>query len=40
MVGRLRELGVSEFGLYFPILSAPRPACEKIARDVIPKMKG
>jgi alkanesulfonate monooxygenase SsuD/methylene tetrahydromethanopterin reductase-like flavin-dependent oxidoreductase (luciferase family) len=40
MVGRLRELGVSELGLYFPILPAQRPAFEKIARDVIPKMKG
>ena len=40
MVGRIRELGVSELGLYFPILSAQRPAFEKIARDVIPRMKG
>lgn len=40
MVGRIRELGVSELGLYFPILSAQRPAFEKIARDVIPKLKG
>jgi alkanesulfonate monooxygenase SsuD/methylene tetrahydromethanopterin reductase-like flavin-dependent oxidoreductase (luciferase family) len=40
MVGRIRELGVSELGLYFPILPAQRPAFEKIARDVIPKMKG
>ena len=40
MVGRLRELGISELGLYFPILPAQRPAFEKIARDVIPKMKG
>jgi alkanesulfonate monooxygenase SsuD/methylene tetrahydromethanopterin reductase-like flavin-dependent oxidoreductase (luciferase family) len=40
MVGRIRELGVSELGLYFPILSPQRPAFEKLARDVIPKMKG
>ena len=40
MVGRLRELGISELGLYFPPVEAQRPTFEKIARDVIPKMKG
>jgi alkanesulfonate monooxygenase SsuD/methylene tetrahydromethanopterin reductase-like flavin-dependent oxidoreductase (luciferase family) len=39
MVGRIRELGISEVGLYFPIVAAQRPMFERIARDVIPKMK-
>ena len=39
MVGRLRELGISELGLYYPVLGAQRPTFEKIARDIIPKMK-
>ena len=39
MVGRIRELGISELGLYFPVLGAQRPMFEKIARDIIPKMK-
>ncbi len=40
MVGRLRELGMSELGLYFPAVADQRPAFERIARDVIPKLKG
>jgi alkanesulfonate monooxygenase SsuD/methylene tetrahydromethanopterin reductase-like flavin-dependent oxidoreductase (luciferase family) len=39
MVGRIRELGISELGLYYPVLGAQRPMFEKIARDIIPKMK-
>ncbi len=39
MVGRITELGISELGLYFPALGAQRPMFEKIARDIIPKMK-
>jgi alkanesulfonate monooxygenase SsuD/methylene tetrahydromethanopterin reductase-like flavin-dependent oxidoreductase (luciferase family) len=39
MVGRLRALGISELGLYFPTVSAQRPVFERIARDVIPKLK-
>jgi alkanesulfonate monooxygenase SsuD/methylene tetrahydromethanopterin reductase-like flavin-dependent oxidoreductase (luciferase family) len=39
MVGRIRELGISELGLYFPALGAQRQMFERIARDVIPKMK-
>ena len=39
MVGRLTELGISELGLYFPLVEAQRPAFEKIARGVIPSLK-
>ena len=39
MVGRITELGISELGLYFPAVAAQRPMFEKIARDIIPKMK-
>jgi alkanesulfonate monooxygenase SsuD/methylene tetrahydromethanopterin reductase-like flavin-dependent oxidoreductase (luciferase family) len=39
MVGRLTELGISELGLYFPLVAAQRPIFERIARDVIPAMK-
>jgi hypothetical protein len=39
MVGRIRELGISEVGLYFPVVAAQRPTFERIARDIIPRMK-
>ena len=39
MAGRLTELGISELGLYFPVVPAQRPMFERIARDIIPKMK-
>jgi hypothetical protein len=39
MVGRVTELGISELGLYFPLVAAQRPMFERIARDVIPAMK-
>jgi alkanesulfonate monooxygenase SsuD/methylene tetrahydromethanopterin reductase-like flavin-dependent oxidoreductase (luciferase family) len=39
MVGRLTELGISEIGLYFPLVEAQRPVFEKIARGVIPSLK-
>jgi len=39
MVGRLTELGISELGLYFPLVEAQRPMFEKIARGVIPRLK-
>ena len=39
MAGRVRELGISEIGLYFPVVAAQRPVLERIARDVIPAMK-
>jgi alkanesulfonate monooxygenase SsuD/methylene tetrahydromethanopterin reductase-like flavin-dependent oxidoreductase (luciferase family) len=39
MVGRILELGISEIGLYFPIVDAQRPMFERIARDVVPRLK-
>ena len=36
---RLIELGITEIGLYFPTVDAQRPVLEKIASDVIPKLK-
>ena len=39
MVGRLTELGISELGLYFPLVETQRPVFEKIARGVIPSLK-
>ena len=39
MVGRITELGISELGLYFPVVDAQRPMFERIAREVIPRMK-
>jgi alkanesulfonate monooxygenase SsuD/methylene tetrahydromethanopterin reductase-like flavin-dependent oxidoreductase (luciferase family) len=39
MVGRLTELGISEIGLYFPVVAAQRPTFERIARDIIPRMR-
>lgn len=38
-VQRVIELGISEIALYFPALEKQRPMFEKIARDVIPKLK-
>jgi len=38
--GRLIDLDISEIGLCFPIRDEPRPMFEKIARDVLPKLKG
>ena len=37
---RLIELGISEIGLYFPTVDAQKPVLEKIATDVIPRLKG
>jgi alkanesulfonate monooxygenase SsuD/methylene tetrahydromethanopterin reductase-like flavin-dependent oxidoreductase (luciferase family) len=39
MVDRILELGISEIGLYFPVVDAQRPMFERIARDVIPRLK-
>jgi alkanesulfonate monooxygenase SsuD/methylene tetrahydromethanopterin reductase-like flavin-dependent oxidoreductase (luciferase family) len=39
MAGRLVELGISEVGLYFPVVAAQRSIFERIAHDVIPRMK-
>ena len=39
MVGRILELDISEIGLYFPVVPDQRPLFERIARDVIPRLK-
>ena len=39
MVRRLIDLGISEFGLYFPTRDTELPMFEKIATDVIPVLK-
>ena len=39
MVQRVIDLGISEIGLYYPMLDEQRPVFEKIARDVIPELK-
>jgi hypothetical protein len=39
MVRRLVDLGISEFGLYYPTRDTELPMFEKIATDVIPVLK-
>ena len=39
MVGRVLELGITEVGLYWPVLPEQRPMFERIATDVLPKLK-
>jgi alkanesulfonate monooxygenase SsuD/methylene tetrahydromethanopterin reductase-like flavin-dependent oxidoreductase (luciferase family) len=39
MVERILELGITEVGLYFPAVDAQRPIFERIARDVLPRLK-
>ncbi|MDA9983081.1 LLM class flavin-dependent oxidoreductase [Gammaproteobacteria bacterium] len=39
MVRRITALGISEIGLYYPMLEEQLPMFETIARDVIPKLK-
>ena len=39
MVGRITELGISEVGLYFPVVPDQRPLFERIARDIIPRLR-
>ena len=39
MVGRVLELGITEIGLYWPTLPEQEPTFERIAREVIPKLK-
>ena len=38
-VKRLLELGISEFGLYYPTQEAQVPMFEKIAKEIIPELK-
>jgi alkanesulfonate monooxygenase SsuD/methylene tetrahydromethanopterin reductase-like flavin-dependent oxidoreductase (luciferase family) len=39
MVSRITELGISEIGLYFPVVPDQRPMFERIAGDVIPRLR-
>ena len=39
MVGRVLELGITEVGVYWPTLPEQRPMFERIATEVIPKLK-
>lgn len=39
MVSRFAELGVSEFGVYFPMSGEQLPMFEQIARDTIPTLR-
>ena len=38
-VEQIIELGITEVGLYFPAVDAQRPIFERIARDVLPRLK-
>ena len=40
MVQKIIDLGISEIGLYYPILDEQRPVFEEIAADFIPALKG
>lgn len=39
MAERVMELGITEIGLYYPVLDSQMPVFERIAQDVIPKLK-
>ena len=39
MVGRIMELGITDIGMYYPVQDEQLPMFEKIARDVIPKLR-
>jgi alkanesulfonate monooxygenase SsuD/methylene tetrahydromethanopterin reductase-like flavin-dependent oxidoreductase (luciferase family) len=39
-VGRLTELGIDEIGLYYPLDPAQEPAFERIAAEMLPKIRG
>ena len=39
MVGRVLEIGITEIGLYWPVRPEQRPMFERIATDVVPKLK-
>ena len=39
MVGRVMELGITEIGLYWPTRPEQRPMFERIATEVIPRLK-
>ena len=39
MVGRVLEIGITEIGLYWPVRPEQRPMFERIATDIVPKLK-
>jgi hypothetical protein len=39
MAGRVLELGVDEVGLYYPLDERQVPVFERIASDVLPRMR-
>jgi alkanesulfonate monooxygenase SsuD/methylene tetrahydromethanopterin reductase-like flavin-dependent oxidoreductase (luciferase family) len=40
MVRRVTDLGITEVSMYYPALEAQLPAFERIARDVLPELRG
>ena len=39
MVSRVKELGITDIGVYFPMLDAQMPMFEKIATETIPELR-
>ena len=39
IAGRAMELGISEIGLFYPLVAAQRPMFEKIASEIIPALR-
>ena len=39
MVGRVMELGVTDIGMYYPMREEQLPMFERIATEVIPKLR-
>jgi hypothetical protein len=39
MTGRMLELGVDEVGLYYPLDEGQVPVFERIALDVLPRLR-
>ena len=39
MVGHILEMGITELGLYYPMMESQVPAFEKLAREVIPEIR-
>ena len=38
-VGRLAELGIGDIGIYYPLDPAQEPTFERIATDVLPRLR-
>ena len=39
MVGRILDMGITELGLYFPMMESQVPAFERLGREVIPEIR-